>query len=266
MPELPEVHNFQQYFDAAALGQTIDHVVVHDEKIIRNLSGAAFADALAGRTIKDSLRRGKYLFAGLDNGHAVLLHFGMTGDLNLYQESSERGRFERFAWHFRDGNVLGFEDPRKFARILYLPDRDAYIQEIGLGPDALDLEEDYFLAALGKRKVTLKGALLDQSLVAGLGNLYVDEICYRTHLHPAIRVDQLTAAEKRAVYAQIISIMTFATENAPYYRDYPENWFWHTWRHAGQPDPAGGGTVTVCKVAGRTTYFAADRQKLPSGA
>lgn len=261
MPELPEVHNFKQYFDAAAIGQTVQRLVVHDDKIIRNMSGAAFADAMAGRTITGSTRRGKYLFAQLDNQHDVLLHFGMNGDLNLYQEPEDRGRFERFAFHFRDGNILGFDDSRKFARILYLDDREAYIEEIKLGPDALKLTEEHFFSALEGRKATLKGILLNQSIVAGVGNLYADEICYRTKLHPAIRVNELSEDEIRAVYQQIIDIMTYATENAPYYRDYPENWFWHTWRKEEGTDPETGLPVRVTKVAGRTTYFVEGRQR-----
>ena len=262
MPELPEVHNFKQYFDAAATGQTIDRVVVHDDKIIRNMPGAAFADACRGRTIIDSLRQGKYLFANLDNGEAILLHFGMTGDLNLYQEPEDKGRFERFAFHFADGNILGFEDPRKFARVLYLKDREEYIKNIKLGPDALLLEREYFLDKLNGRKTTIKGLLLNQSIVAGLGNLYVDEICYRARLHPAARVNELDEAQRGLLYDQIMAVMKYAAENAPYYHDYPEDWFWHTWRSEGQPDPETGGEVKVIKVAGRTTYYVEGRQVL----
>ena len=263
MPELPEVHNFKQYFDAAATGQSIARVEVHDDKIIRNMPGSAFADACRGRTIVDSLRRGKYLFANLDNGEAILLHFGMTGDLNLYQEPEDRGRFERFAFHFNDGNILGFEDPRKFARILYLKDRDAYIAEVGLGPDALDLTEEHFNRSMKGRKGTIKGLLLNQKIVAGLGNLYVDEICYRCNVHPAVPVNRLSDEERKSVYDQIVAVMKYATDNAPYYHDYPDDWFWHTWRTEGQPDPETGGEVKVVKVAGRTTYYVEGRQVLP---
>lgn len=262
MPELPEVHNFKQYFDAAASNQTIERMEVHDDKIIRNMSGPVFADALKGRTVIGSIRRGKYLFAQLDNSHDVLLHFGMTGDLNLYQEGEDRGRFERFAFHFTDGNILGFDDARKFARILYLEDREAYIKEVKLGPDALDLEEDYFLQAMVGRKTTLKGFLLNQSVVAGLGNLYVDDLCYRLNLHPATRVNALSLKQQKAIYRKIVEMMVFATENAPYYRDYPEKWFWHTWRKEGENDPETGGAVKIVKVAGRTTYYVEGRQEL----
>lgn len=262
MPELPEVHNFKQYFDAAAIGQRVSHLEIHDARIIRNMPGPAFADALKGRTITGSIRRGKYLFAQLDNDHDVLLHFGMTGDLNLYQDPEDRGRFEKFAFHFTDGNILGFEDSRLFARILYLEDREAYILEKKIGPDALDLELQYFLNKMKGRKTTIKGALLNQSIVAGLGNLYVDDLCYQLNLHPATRVTDLTEAQLTTIHAKIVEMMVFATENAPYYRDYPDKWFWHTWRKEGAKDPETGGEVKITKVAGRTTYYVEGRQEL----
>ena len=255
MPELPEVHNFKLYFDAAATGQRIAAVTVHDDYIIRNMPGAVFADSLTGRTIVDSLRRGKYLFANLDNGHALLLHFGMTGDLKLYQEPEDRDKFERFALHFSDGNILGFNDPRKFARILYLEDRDKYIAEIKLGPDALDLALDEWLETVRNRKSTIKGLLLNQSILAGVGNLYADEICYRTRIHPAARACDLTEEQLSAIHAETIAVMQYGVDNAPYYKNYPDNWFWHVWREEGKPGPEGVGEVKITKVAGRTTYY-----------
>lgn len=260
MPELPEVHNFKQYFDAAALGRTVEEVSVADDKIIRNMEGETFAGLIAGRTFQSSYRRGKYLFGRLDNGHDVLLHFGMTGDLNLYRAPEDQGRFERFAFVFTDGDRLGFDDARKFARVLYLEDRDEYIQEIGLGPDALEIAADYLVDRMAGRKTSLKGLLLNQKIVAGIGNLYADEICYRCRLHPALPVNQLTPAEKLAVAQQLIEIMTYATENAPYYNDYPADWFWHVWREEGKQ--INGGEVKVMKVAGRTTYYVEGWQRI----
>ncbi|MEL6833259.1 MAG: DNA-formamidopyrimidine glycosylase family protein [Bacteroidota bacterium] len=261
MPELPEVHTFQQYFDAAALQQQIMQVEVHDDKIIRNSDGVTFADKLAGRTFTGSLRRGKYLFGDLDNGHSVLLHFGMTGDLKLYQEPEEKPRFERFAFVFNDGNRLGFDDARKFARILYLEDRDAYIEEKGLGPDALEITEETFLTAMGKRKTTIKGFLLNQAMVAGVGNLYADEICYRTRVHPASPVIKIPKKKRIEVYNKMIEVLHKAVEQAPYYKEYPENWFWEEWRHEDHLAPDGKSRVKSDKVAGRTTYWASPWQK-----
>ena len=128
MPELPEVNTFQRYFDGTSLNQRIASVEVQDDKIIRNLSGLEFINKLTGRTFIGSYRRGKYLFAKLDNEQHLLLHFGMTGDLNYYSEPEERTRHERFVFHFDNGQHLGFDCPRKFAKIRYIEDLDLYFE------------------------------------------------------------------------------------------------------------------------------------------
>lgn len=261
MPELPEVNNFTRFFNETSLGRTIVGVTVHDDKIIRNLSGPAFADALTGRRIEGSVRRGKYLFAQLDNGHDLLLHFGMTGDLNFYQAPEDRGRFERFALHYDDGNTLGFDDPRKFARVLYLEDREDYIRQVKLGPDALDVDLTYLLQKMEGKKGSIKGFLLNQAILAGVGNLYADEICYRSRLSPALAVNQLSPAEQEELARQTIEVMSRAAAEAPYYKDYPKNWFWHVWRKEGGSGPNGEGEIVITKVAGRTTYFVRGYQR-----
>ena len=261
MPELPEVHTFQRYFDAAALQQKILRVDVHDDKVIRNMDGDAFAEKLAGLTFTGSLRRGKYLFTELDNGHSVLLHFGMTGDLKLYQTEEDRPRHERFAFVFNDGSRLGYDDPRKFGRILYLEDRDAYIAEVGLGTDALLISEADFLAGMGLRKTSLKGFLLDQSCLAGVGNLYAHEICYRTRVHPGSTVAAIPSKKRKEIYAKMQEILHLAIAQAPYYKDYPDNWLWNEWRHDAYLAPDGKSKVQVTKIAGRTTYWAAPWQR-----
>lgn len=261
MPELPEVHTFQQYFNAAALQQKIMRVDVADDKIIRNCDGATFAEKLRGRTFVDSLRRGKYLFAELDNGHTVLLHFGMTGDLKLYQEEEDRPRFERFAFVFTDGNRLGFDDARKFARVNYLEDRDAFIREKKLGPDALEITEEEFLMAMKDRKTNIKGFLLNQSHLAGVGNLYADEVLYQTQVHPGSTVMNIPLKKKKEVYAKTREVLHEAVEKSPYYKDYPDVWFWNKWRFVDHLAPDGKSKVESGKIAGRTTYWAAPWQK-----
>ena len=262
MPELPEVNNFARIFEAAALHQTIREVEVHDDYIIRNMDGDTFAERLAGRTITGSLRRGKYLFAQLDNGHDLLLHFGMTGDLNFYENEEDRSRYERFVLIFSTGQRLGFDDPRKFARILYLEDRAAYIEEIKLGPDALVVTDEELEAAMTGRKTTIKALLLNQSILAGVGNLYADEICYRAGIRPDRRLDTLTDEERKQLIARTHDTMGRAAAEAPYYKDYPPNWFWKVWRHEGRDcdKPDCGGSIARTKVAGRTTMFCATCQ------
>jgi formamidopyrimidine-DNA glycosylase len=260
MPELPEVNTFQRYFDQTALQQKIVRTRVSDDKIIRNLSGESFVEQLTGRTFIKSYRRGKYLFGEMDNGHHLLLHFGMTGDLVYYQEPEDAPPYERFAFDFSNGFSLGFDCPRKFARICYITDLDEYIKELGLGEDALVIQAAAFLAEAKGKKSTLKGFLLNQKYLAGVGNLYADEVCYQTRIHPASRVDKLPEKQLRAIHAKLQEILQYAVDQNAYYKQYPDDWLWK-WRteDAQAPD---GSPVQTAKIGGRTTYFFDGYQKL----
>lgn len=274
MPELPEVNTYQKYFDAAAVGRRVAAVDVHDDYIVKQVGaetgnttaatgrpgyfGARFAERLKGQRFGGSHRRGKYLFGDLDNGHSVLLHFGMTGDLKLYTDPADRPRHERFAIVFEDGERLGFDDPRKFAKIRYVEDRDAYIRDIRLGTDALLITEAEFMAQAAGRKTSLKAFLLNQTAIAGVGNLYADEICYRCRVHPESRVAKVPKGKLREVYAAMVDILTVACDRDAYYRQYPEDWFWQ-WRKLEAVE--GKGKVLAAKVGGRTTHWVQGYQK-----
>lgn len=261
MPELPEVNTFQKYFDGTSLDQRIGSVEVHDDMIIRNMSGEAFVDRMTGRTFLNSYRRGKYLFAKMDNEEHLLLHFGMTGDLNYYSEPEERTKYERFVFHFENGQHLGFDCPRKFAKIRYIEDLEGYISQIKLGEDALVISQKEFLEKAAGKSASIKGFLLNQNHLAGVGNLYADEICYQTRIHPASRVNNLSEKQLQEIHQAMQRILQEAIQRNAYYKDYPENWFWE-WRREGEPGPEGKGIVRRTKIAGRTTYFIEDLQQL----
>lgn len=260
MPELPEVNTFQRYFDQTALHHKIEHTEVHDDKIIRNMDGDSFAEALTGRTFTGSYRRGKYLFGNLDNGHHVQLHFGMTGDLKYYEAPEDRPRHERFVFRFDNGYRLGFDCPRKFARIVYVDDLDQYIQDIPLGEDALRISQEAFLSLAEGKKSTLKGFLLNQKYLAGVGNLYADEVCYQTRVHPASRVHKIPRETLQQIHGRLQDILQYAVDQNAYYKAYPEDWLWQ-WRdeEATAPD---GTPVSIDRIGGRTTYFFEGYQKL----
>lgn len=260
MPELPEVNTFQRYFDQTALGQKIEQTRVYDDKIIRNMDGASFAEALTGRTFSGSYRRGKYLFGTLDNGHYLQLHFGMTGDLRYYQDPGDRPRHERFAFEFDSGYTLGFDCPRKFARIVYIEDLATYLDHIKLGEDALRISPDDFLSLAQGKKGTLKGFLLNQKYLAGVGNLYADEVCYQTRIHPGSRMDRIPEEALLRVHAKLQEILQFAVEQNAYYKAYPDDWLW-TWREEGATAPDGT-PASIARIGGRTTYFFEGYQKL----
>jgi len=258
MPELPEVNTFKQYFDGTSLKKRIMNVNVHDAKIIRNVSGDEFIDHITGRTFTGSTRRGKYLFGHLDDGNHLLLHFGMTGDLKYYSDISERPKHERFSFDFDNGDALGFDCPRKFARIVYITDLDQYIADVGLGADALDILEEDFLAFAKGRKMTIKGFLLNQKILAGVGNLYADEICYQTKVTPNSVTGKIPKRKLKEIFIAMKNILHTAIESAAHYKDYPDDWFWKWRKKDGQSDK---GEIIITKVAGRTTYHVKGWQK-----
>ena len=254
MPELPEVNTFQAYFDQHAIGRPIRRVRVSDQKIIRNMSGRRFAQRLQGRQFTGSYRRGKFLFGAMDNGHHVLLHFGMTGDLLAYEDPQEAPRHERFHWAFADGGRLGFDCPRKFARILYLDDLDEYLAESGLGEDALRISLGEFLNIAEGKTCSVKGFLLNQKYLAGMGNLYADAVCYDTRIHPATSVHRLSPAQLRKLHRRMQAMLSEAVQRLAQYGEYPSPWYWD-WRIEGNKPKKGYGLVKSGKVAGRTTYW-----------
>jgi formamidopyrimidine-DNA glycosylase len=254
MPELPEVHHFQQYFNRHAIGKKIREVVVHDSKILRNISGDDFAQKLTGLTFTGSYRRGKYLFAHLDNGFHVQVHFGMTGNLKAYTDPAEPPRFERFVWYFEDGTYLGYTCSRKFSRICWVENLNDWIIESGLGPDALEINKEDFLKIVSKRSTGIKALLLDQKALAGVGNLYADEIFFQTMVHPSSKSNAIPKEKQAEIYDVMQEILRTACERGADYQSYPENWFW-AWRKDDAATPNGKGKILHATIAGRTTYW-----------
>lgn len=259
MPELPEVNTVMKGFRSTALNQTILAVEVDDDHILRNCHSEEFISTLKGEQFIDTYRQGKYFFAVLSNGLNILFHLGMTGDFQYYHEE-ENPRFERFVIHLENGLKVGFTDQRKFARILIIPDIENYLKDLKLGPDALQISRSEFQALFEGRNLPIKSFLMDQHVVAGIGNLYADEICYQCKIHPASITKALSTKKRKEVYQKMIEILQTACDRDAYYQIYPEDWFWK-WRQEGQ-DPHGKGRVEKMKIGGRTTYYITGYQKL----
>ncbi len=259
MPELPEVNTVMLEFREVALDQQITKVEVFDDKILRNTSADAFAYALEGQAFTDTYRQGKYFFATLE-GADILLHLGMTGDISYYYDLEDQPKYERFRITFEEGLMMGYADLRKFSHVLLLPDRDQYLREIALGPDALEISAEDFGGLFRGRSTSVKAVLLNQKLIAGIGNLYADEICFQARIHPGSTAGVLKTKQINRLYHHNQEILRTACERRAKYQVYPDDWFWK-WR---KQDVVlkGKGKVMQCKIAGRTTYFIPDYQAL----
>ncbi len=261
MPELPEVNTVRKGFDQAVLDLKIIEVEVYDDKILRNASGVEFESTLTGQTFTGSYRQGKYFFGDLDDGSAVLFHLGMTGDIIYYHDDADRPPHERFSIKFSSGLKLGYDDPRKFSDIRILENRQAYLEQIGLGPDALEIDAKSFREIFDGRKTTIKALLMNQKLIAGIGNLYADEICFQARLHPGSRAGALSDRHTDSLYLKMREILQTACDRDAYYKVYPDDWFWK-WRTDKIEFLEEKGRICKSKIAGRTTYYIEDYQKL----
>jgi len=191
MPELPEVEVVRRGLERWVSGRTVDSVdVLHPRAVRRHLGGAAdFTDRLKGRTLGPARRRGKYLWVPLDADGALLGHLGMSGQLLVQPATAPDETHLRIRIRFADdlGTELRFVDQRTFGGLsvhdcgpdgVPLP-----LAHIALDPLDPDFDESAFHAAMRRRRTTIKRALLDQSLISGVGNIYADEALWRSKLH-----------------------------------------------------------------------------------
>ena len=198
MPELPEVEVVRVGLDRGVVGRTIDRVdVQHPRAVRRHLAGARdFEDLLAGRTVTAAQRRGKYLWLPLDSGDAMTGHLGMSGQLLVVPADKPDEIHLRVRFTFTDGGrELRFVDQRTFGGLLVVAggaDLPSTIAHIARDPIDPEFDDDAFVAGVRRRKTGIKRALLDQTLVSGIGNIYADEALWRSGLHYARPTEKLT--------------------------------------------------------------------------
>ena len=215
MPELPEVEVVRQGLERHVAGRTVDKVsVLHPRAVRRHLAGVTdFTDALAGRTIAGARRRGKYLWLPIGED-ALLAHLGMSGQLLVGDPARPLSPHVRAVFTFTDnGPDLRFTDQRTFGHLLFVPggaDLPGPITHIAPDPLEPAFDEAGFALALRRRRTGIKRALLDQSLISGVGNIYADEALWRARLHWARATDTAARPEITRLVAAVREVMTTA--------------------------------------------------------
>ena len=206
MPELPDVEGFRRALADTLPGRRIRHVEVHDPGVLRNITASALGRSLDGRRFKAPRRHGKWLILPTD-GPALLVHSGMTGHPYYAPDDADHERFERLVVSLDKGE-LRYADLRKL-RGVWLATADEDIAHITgpLGPDALGLGLRAFRDVLSGRRGQLKPTLMDQSVIAGLGNLLTDEICWRARIAPARPVPDLDGDDEKTLHAAMTSVL-----------------------------------------------------------
>ena len=211
MPELPEVETMVRQLregggerGPSVVGRTITRVTVKWPRHIARPSARAFKERLPGQKIADVSRRGKYLVFNLSRD-VMLIHLKMTGDLSVVNGNAAppAGKHAHTIFHFDDGAELRFNDTRKFGKVFLVGRADEVVGELGPEPLEPGFTPKKLAAMLARKKRALKPLLLDQTFIAGLGNIYADESLHLAKLHPLRRSDSLKPAEARALWQGI---------------------------------------------------------------
>lgn len=254
MPELPDVEAFRRFFQRHATGRVV-RAVEADPTIVRNATPEAVDRALRGRRFDpEPQRHGKWLVAWTD-GPALLFHFGMTGSFVASQDQPDRHRHDRMVLVFDGGEELRYRNMRKLGGVWLAHDRAEAAAVMGpLGPDALALPIRRVRELLARRRGGIKAALMDQRVLAGVGNLIADETLWQARVHPRARVERLSGEEVERLAAALRKILR---ESVGVYDHVPAK---RTWLLSVRGQP--GARCPRCRTplertdaAGRTTWF-----------
>ncbi|WP_077922226.1 Fpg/Nei family DNA glycosylase [Spirosoma sp. 209] len=272
MPELPEVEIRRQYLETSSLYQPIRHIEVEDKKLLTT-DYTTLSERLTGRQFTGTQRVGKNLFVFTDHPDVIVhMHFGMTGDLEYYHASLDRPRFARIVFEFEGDFNLGFLCPRKFERVGLIDNVDAFLRRKKIGKDGLDIAPAELAERVRAKKAVIKPVLLDQSVVAGLGNWIVDEVLFQARVHPEHRANTLTDEEMTRLHEAIRLVLETAIRYEATYRDFPSSFLIHVreWDDSPYDDveahkfcPRCGTRIERSTVGGRTTFFCPQDQPLP---
>ncbi|MEZ0353361.1 Fpg/Nei family DNA glycosylase [Mycobacterium sp. pR1184] len=258
MPELPDVEGFRRELANTLPRRRIQRVQVRDPGILRNTSAAALGRRLDGHRFRTPRRHGKWLILPTD-GPTLVIHSGMTGHPYFADAGTEREKYERLVISLDKGE-LRYADLRKL-RGVWLADNDDDLAEIlgRQGPDALGMSLRVFRDVLGARHGQLKPTLMDQSVIAGLGNLLTDEICWRARLRPTHPVAGLAAGEVKRLHTAMTQVLRTAVRHGRV----PGLPRWLT-RVRDEPDPACprcGTRLCQRRVGGRMSLWCPNCQR-----
>jgi formamidopyrimidine-DNA glycosylase len=214
MPELPEVQTVVNDLDAAGLvGTMITGAQVFWSKTVDSLAPEEFCTNIRGQTVTGIWRRAKYIVIDFCDDAHLLIHLRMSGRLHLVTPNEPRKKHEHVILTFNDGRQLRFHDTRKFGRMYFVDDPEKIVGHLGPEP----LEKSFTALILAERLYThkrlLKPLLLDQTFIAGLGNIYVDEALWMARLHPCRQSSSLSELEVKALHRAIQKVLKRGLQN-----------------------------------------------------
>ena len=253
MPELPEVENFRKYLEGTSLQKKIVKIDIDDPKMVK-VPTKEFEGAFMGEEFAGTDRIGKYLFIKTSNGKVMVMHFGLTGKLSYFRDIEDLPRFTRVLFWFEDGFKLAYICMRKFGFVSLTNAVADYKASVKLADDAALISFEDFYHKLKNRKSFIKPAIMDQKVVAGVGNWIADDVLYQSRIHPESRISHLQEEDLKTIFEKIKHVVEVALKCEADYDQFPEYFFIHNRKddgvcyHTGKP-------IERIEVGGRGTYF-----------
>lgn len=268
MPELPEVETVRRVIEPQITGRSIGSVTIRRNEIIAHPDAGEFVSLIAGKSIRGMYRRGKFLIIILEGNDTIVIHLRMTGYLIAAPADYPEEKHTHIIFHLGDGMELRFSDQRRFGRLWLIgkDEHDSYtgLSKLGLEPSDFRLNAAYLKERLGKRRKSIKECLLDQSVIAGIGNIYSDEILFEAGVAPQREARTLSDDEWCRLSSTIPAVMEFFTErnmidSEEYLRtggkEYRNTPYIRIYGHDGEPCPVCGNKLHRITIGGRGSTF-----------
>ena len=253
MPELPDVEVFASYLKSTALHKKINEVEVRSSKVLKGISGKTLLKKVTGHSFEEAKRHGKYVFVKLDGSQWMVLHFGMTGFLRYFSNNDQEPDHTRILFSFDNGYHLAYVNQRLLGSVGLVESPDTYINGKKSGPDALDISRKEFGDIMSGRG-TVKTAFMNQKMMAGVGNIYADEILYQAKILPQRKKSSLDNGDIDRLFDAMRNVLLTAIERKADPNSFPDDYI-IPHRSEGHDCPRCGGKVRKTKVSGRTTWY-----------
>lgn len=254
MPELPDVEVYRQYLNAKALHQPVEKVHVESPSILKETSPQSLGHALKHKAFNSINRQGKYLFISISDEQWLVMHFGMTGDIKYFQKETETPDYSRLLIDFENGYHLAYISPRKLGRISLTNSPEKWLHTHKLGPDAFELSEEAFIEQAENSRGAVKSWLMNQKIIAGIGNVYSDEILFQSGIHPKSSLKDLNSSKLEKLYKTMHKVLNKAISAHADPEQMPAN-FLLPHRKKGGHCPACDTPLKTVKIAGRTAWY-----------
>lgn len=274
MPELPEVETIKRVIEPQIQGRMITKVAVRRPEVAAYPEADEFCRRLTGQTVSHMARQGKFLIIHLENKERIVLHLRMTGGLLLAPAQCPEEKYTHVVFSLDNGTELRFSDMRRFGRFWLLREEETDtctgMDKLGLDPLAPACNAEYLSSHLSKRRKAIKECLLEQTIIAGIGNIYSDEILFTAEIYPARPANSLKQTEwERLAEAIPERISYFIEKNAitaeEYLetkgRDYRNTPFLQVYGHGGSPCPKCRETLCRMVIGGRSSVYCPVCQK-----